>query len=283
MFSKKEVFENYLGKLGLSKTAFEAVKGINGVLFEGIDDELEEEFDDDGSATDTENVPPVGITPVPEIIEGKEEDPSVDAGGPEEAVEPGNGPSSSEFDEFKPIHFNNAYQEACKWARQEPNFNKFWNAYRAIDEISFMIPSENEGNVFYNKNTVPYVITVEGEDDVPKYEYETATNPVKMSTQVHDLIMLVYTILTKKHQTLVFRVQLILTHRPQYCLLMQTHVTLRLVYVRRISSIGKPFLRNMVCQSNTFTRLCLKNGLKQIRSMYWMRKHVRSMTLQRRR
>lgn len=192
MFSKKEVFENYLGKLGLSKTAFEAVKGINGVLFEGIDDELEEEFDDDGSATDTENVPPVGIAPVPEIIAGKEENPSVEAGGPEEAVEPDNGPSSSEFDELKPVHFNNAYQEACKWARQEPNFNKFWNVYRAIDEISFMIPSETEGNVYYNKNTVPYVITVEGEDDVPKYEYETATNPVKMSTQVHDLIMHYY-------------------------------------------------------------------------------------------
>ena len=29
MFSKKEVFENYLGKLGLSKTAFEAVKEVS--------------------------------------------------------------------------------------------------------------------------------------------------------------------------------------------------------------------------------------------------------------
>ena len=46
MFSRKEVFENYLGKLGLNKTVFEAVKDINGVLFEGIDDELDE-FDDD--------------------------------------------------------------------------------------------------------------------------------------------------------------------------------------------------------------------------------------------
>ena len=62
MFSKKEVFENYLGKLGLNKTAFEAVKDINGVLFEGLDDllgDLENEVNQEDGDEE--------VAPVPEI------------------------------------------------------------------------------------------------------------------------------------------------------------------------------------------------------------------------
>ena len=62
MFSKKEVFENYLGKLGLNKTAFEAVKDINGVLFEGLNDllgDLENEVNQEDGDEE--------IAPVPEF------------------------------------------------------------------------------------------------------------------------------------------------------------------------------------------------------------------------
>lgn len=179
MFSKKKVFESYLGRLGLNNTALEAVKGINAVLFEGIDDELDE-FDDDVPGTPTESAPPIDIAPVAENIDEETAE-----------AEPAVPKQSPELSYLKPVSFHTAYQQAFAWARREPRFDDLWNNYRGIDAVSFMIQS-NDGNKYYNENTVPYEISVAGEDSVPKYDYETATNHVKMSTALHDKIMQYY-------------------------------------------------------------------------------------------
>lgn len=179
MFSKKKVFESYLGRLGLNNTALEAVKGINAVLFEGIDDELDE-FDDEVPGTPTESAPPIGIAPVAENIDEETAE-----------LEPAVSKQSPELSYLKSVQFHTAYQQAFAWARRDHRFDDLWNNYRGIDAVSFMIPS-NEGNKYYNENTVPYDISVAGEESVPKYDYETATNHVKMSTALHDKIMRYY-------------------------------------------------------------------------------------------
>lgn len=190
MFSKKEVFESYVGKLGLNKTALEAVKNINGVLFEGIDDELDE-FDDEVPETPSESAPPIDIAPVAENVDDAEHAPQEGLITPDKELEPAEPKPSPELSYLKPVPFHTAYQEALAWARREPRFDDLWNNYRGIDPIAFMVPS-NEGNLYYNENTVPYEITVAGEDAVPKYDYETATNHIKMSTSLHDKIMQYY-------------------------------------------------------------------------------------------
>lgn len=186
MFSKKEVFESYVGKLGLNKTALEAVKNINGVLFEGIDDELEE-FNDDVSETPSEDIPPVDIAQVNENIDG-DVDASSEPVEPSEEVGVAKESASPELAYLKKVPFHTAYQEARDWASREPRFDDLWNNYRGIDSVSFMVPSE-DGPLYYNEETVPYEISVEGEGAVPKYDYETATNHVKMSKELHDVIM----------------------------------------------------------------------------------------------
>lgn len=190
MFSRKEVFENYLGKLGLNKTVFEAVKDINGVLFEGIDDELDE-FDDEVPATPSESAPPIDIASVAENIDEETNAPKEGLVVPDADIAPDAQNNSTELSYLKPVPFHTAYQEALAWARREPRFDDLWNNYRGIDSVSFMIPS-SEGNKYYNENTVPYEISVTGEESVPKYDYETATNHIKMSTALHDKIMRYY-------------------------------------------------------------------------------------------
>ena len=151
MFSRKEVFENYLGKLGLNKTVFEAVKDINGVLFEGIDDELDE-FDDDVPETPSESAPPIDIASVAENIDEETNAPKDGLVVPDADIAPDAENHSTELSYLKPVPFHTAYQEALAWARREPRFDDLWNNYRGIDSVSFMIPS-SEGNKYYNENT----------------------------------------------------------------------------------------------------------------------------------
>ena len=171
MFSKKEVFESYVGELGLSKTALEAVKGINGVLFESSIDDLLDNFDDDA------------VSPVSEEVPGEPK---------EEPVEAKKEYTSSELDYKLKVPFDAALRLAFAWAHNENRFDLLWNEHGGIDRISFMIPSDNGEHVFFSSDRVLYEISAEGEDGVPKYTYETATNMVKMSQNVHDRIMNYY-------------------------------------------------------------------------------------------
>lgn len=171
MSSKKEIFESYLGKLGLNKTALEAVKDINGVLFEGIDDLLDEM----GSETDDS----IEVSSVPEQLSAEPETPAIEQKNEQEAT-------GSDKEYKVKVNFDDALSFAFKWAHHESRFDNLWNEYNSVDPVSFMVPSNDGGHEFLSKDKVMYVINAAGEsDDVPKYTYPTATNPVKMSDEVH--------------------------------------------------------------------------------------------------
>ena len=195
MFSKKEVFESYVGQLGLCKTAFEAVKNINNVLFESsIDDELDEFYEGEqdysqDSASDADNTPDLGIEAVGE--RGLGNDVSNDTPS-EDEVKPNRVIDADELSYKKKVPYQTAYREATNWARQVSRFDGLWNEYRGINPISFMVPGKDGRPEYYNEMTVPYVISAEGEGAVPKYEYPTATNPIEMSQNVYDRIMHFY-------------------------------------------------------------------------------------------
>ena len=175
MFSKKEVFESYLGELGLNKTALEAVKDINGVLFESSIDDLLDAADGDDD---------IGISNVPETIPGEPE--------AEASVEQKKEYTPSELDYKLKVPFHDALRLAFAWAHEETRFDLLWNEHRGIDNISFMIPSENGEHVFFSADRILYEINAEGEGEVAKYTYETATNMVKMSNDVHERILNYY-------------------------------------------------------------------------------------------
>lgn len=169
MFSKKEVFENYLGKLGLNKTAFEAVKDINGVLFEGLDDllgDLENEVNQEDGDEE--------IVPVPEFTTPPEKKNEYD---------------SIELEGKYKIPFGEAINLAMLWAKKQPRFSQFWDNDGGFKSPSYMLKSESGETEFYSKDRVPYVVHTERDESVPKAEYETATNYVKMSSEVYDRVM----------------------------------------------------------------------------------------------
>ncbi len=172
MFSKKAVFESYLEQLGLNKTAFEAVKSINGVLFEGIDDLL----DDMDENIEVSSVPEA----VPEV-EKVEEEPAQKKAEytPDELASRMN------------IPFNAAWRLAISWAHTEPRFDFFWDE-SGYPLTAFMIPSGDGKNVYFSPETVIYEISTDSEDGVPKYVYQTATNPVRMSEDIYNRIVSYY-------------------------------------------------------------------------------------------
>ncbi len=168
MSSRKELFEKYLGQMRLKKTVLEAVKEINGVLFEGVQDLF-----DDADGLD--------ISPVAEPVPGEEN--TVIA--PEKRAEL----SPDELDYKLRIPFQEAFPMARKWARKVNRFDLLWNENNAIDKISFMIPGLDGKNVYFSAERVMYEIIAEGEDGAGKRTYETATNPVMMSDDVHNRIL----------------------------------------------------------------------------------------------
>ena len=180
MFSKKQVFESYLGRLGLNKTALEAVKDINGVLFEGIDDFL----DDFGGGEEL----PADDFEVGAVEEKFGDEPKAAA-----PVETKKEYTPSDLMTKAKIPFDSAWSMALKWVKTEPRFSDFGlNFNNGFDNVEFMIPTPNGKPTYFRSGTVPYEITAEGEEGVPKYGHATATNPVVMSNEVYNRIITYY-------------------------------------------------------------------------------------------
>lgn len=186
MFSKKVVFETYLEQLGLSEPTLEAVKDINGVLFESIDDllgDMDADLDSDGTNKGQGNGEDIQVSSVAEQIPGEPEI---------SAVEPKKEYTDSELDYKLKVPFHDALRLAFAWAHNESRFDLLWNDHNGIDSISYMIPSNNGEHVFFSADRILYEINAEGEGDVPKYTYPTETNVVKMSKNVHDRVTQYY-------------------------------------------------------------------------------------------
>lgn len=188
MSSRKEVFEQYLGQMGLNKTVLEAVKDINNVLFEGLDDLLAE-YDE-----------PV-ISSVPEVLPGETPVPSATAPATptrkleknEEEFDPNKEYTTAELESKLKIPYNKALQRAIAWAHtQDDRFEMLWNDWGGVDKIAFMRDAGNGTHVFFSAERILYEITAKGEDGVPMFTYETATNPVRMSKDVYERISQYY-------------------------------------------------------------------------------------------
>lgn len=191
MFSKKAVFEQYLGKMGLNKTVLEAVKDINGVLFESLDDLLAE-YDEPE------------ISSVPEVLPGEEPvkpepTPTVSTASPrvleknEMEFDPNKEYTSAELEDRLKIPYTEALQRSRAWAHnQETRFGMLWNEWGGIDKISFMRGSRIGEHVFFSADRILYEISAEGEGDVKKFTYQTTPNQVKMSKDVFDRISQYY-------------------------------------------------------------------------------------------
>lgn len=167
MSSKKEIFESYLGKLGLNKTVVEAVKDINGVLFESSIDDLLGNFD-------VSDVPET-LTDEPEISEVK---PSEEPAKPE-----------GDKDYKRTVLLGDAIRMAYAWAHDDPRFDNLWDDNNSAGNISFMTTSDGGQHQFFSPDKVMYVVNAEGEGDVEKYTYKTLTNDVKMSQNVYDQVL----------------------------------------------------------------------------------------------
>ena len=146
MSSRKEVFEKYLGQMRLNKTVLEAVKEINGVLFEGVQDLF-----DDADGLD--------ISPVPEPVPGEEN--NVLASEKKAELSP------DELDYKLRIPFQEAFPMARKWARKVNRFDLLWNENNAIDKISFMVPGLDGKNVYFSAERVMYEIAISSSVHLP--------------------------------------------------------------------------------------------------------------------